>query len=200
MVAALIASGASAVALTDPSSHDPTGRNAAYIAAKYGNMGLAGYLSELALTSHLSCLALEQSEISKDAADVGAESTVNNLSKEEVKSCEDKVTLKQILIAVRNAAQAAARIQAAFRAHSSRKRQLKEAACSRAASDLDEYGFTVNDIPVLSAASKLAFHNSHDRQKAALFIQKNFPGWKGRKDFLTMQQKVVKIQVQMFSM
>ncbi|CAO2828977.1 unnamed protein product [Amaranthus hypochondriacus] len=194
MVAALIASGASAVALTDPSSHDPTGRNAAYIAAKYGNMGLAGYLSELALTSHLSSLTLEQSELSKDTADVEAESTVINISKKNVNSAEDQLTLKQTLAAVRNTAQAAARIQAAFRAHSFRKRQFRGAACSRADSELDDYGFTINDIPGLSAASKLMFHNMHDHHKAALSIQKNYRGWKGRKDFLTLRQKVVKIQ------
>lgn len=191
MVAALIASGASAVALTDPSSHDPTGRNAAYIAAKYGYKGLAGYLSELALTSHLSSLTLEESELTKGSADLEAEQTVNNISKENVNSTEDQVSLKHTLAAVRNSAQAAARIQAAFRAHSFRKRQQKELA------DLDEYGFTMNDLYGISAASKLAFHNYHDHQKAALSIQKSYRGWKGRKDFQTLRQKVVKIQVRM---
>lgn len=189
MVAALIASGASAVALTDPSSHDPTGRNAAYIAAKYGHKGLAGYLSELALTSHLSSLTLEESELSKGSADIEAELTVNNISKENINSTEDQLSLKHTLAAVRNSAQAAARIQAAFRAHSFRKRQEREAV-----TDLDEYGFTMSDIQGISAASKLAFHNLHDHQKAALSIQKSYRGWKGRKDFQTIRQKVVKIQ------
>lgn len=84
MVASLIALGASAGALTDPSSHDPTGRNAAYIAATSGHKGLAGYLSELALTSHLSSLTLEESVLSKGSADVEAELTINNISKENV--------------------------------------------------------------------------------------------------------------------
>lgn len=194
MVAALIALGASAVALTDPSSRDPTGRNAAYIAAVNGHKGLAGYLSELSLTNHLSSLTLEQSELSNGSADVEAELTVNNLSREKVNSTEDQLSLKQTLAAVRNAAQAAARIQAAFRAHSFRKRQFREANSSETVADLDEYGFTINDIQGLSAASKLAFHNLHDHQKAALSIQKNYRGWKNRKDFLTLRQKVVKIQ------
>ncbi|KAL2903702.1 Calmodulin-binding transcription activator 4, partial [Bienertia sinuspersici] len=189
MVAALIASGASAVALTDPSHHDPTGRNAAYIAATNGYKGLAGYLSELALTSHLSSLTLEESELSKGSADVEAELTINNISKENVNSTEDQILLKHSLAAVRNSAQAAARIQAAFRAHSFRKRQQ-----IKALTDIDEYGFTMNDIYGLSAASKLAFHNLHAHQKAALSIQKNYRSWKGRKDFQTLRQKIVKIQ------
>ncbi|KNA07050.1 hypothetical protein SOVF_175580 isoform A [Spinacia oleracea] len=194
MVAALIASGASAVALTDPSSHDPSGRIAAYIAAASGHKGLAGYLSELALTSHLSSLTLAESELSKGSADVEAELTVC-LSKENINTTDqDQLSLKHTLAAVRNAAQAAARIQSAFRAHSFRKRQYREATSSEVAADLDDYGFTINDIQGLSAASKLAFPGSHDHQKAALSIQKNYRGWKDRKDFLTLRQKVVKIQ------
>ncbi|XP_048502403.1 calmodulin-binding transcription activator 4 isoform X2 [Beta vulgaris subsp. vulgaris] len=194
MVASLIALGASAGALTDPSSHDPTGRNAAYIAATSGHKGLAGYLSELALTSHLSSLTLEESVLSKGSADVEAELTINNISKENVNSTEDQLSLKHTLAAVRNAAQAAARIQSAFRAHSFRKRRHRGTTSLMAITDLDEYGFSENDIQGLSAASKLAFHNLHDHQKAALSIQKNYRGWKGRKDFLTLRQKVVKIQ------
>lgn len=190
MVAALVALGASAVALTDPSTHDPTGRNAAYIAAASGHKGLAGYLSELALTSHLSSLNLEESELSKGSADVEAELNINNLSEDNINSTDqDQLSLKHTLAAVRNAAQAAARIQAAFRAHSFKKRQHRPS--SEVAADVDEYGFTINDIQGLS---KLAFHNLHDHQKAALSIQKNYRGWKGRKDFLTLRQKVVKIQ------
>ncbi|XP_074310037.1 calmodulin-binding transcription activator 4 isoform X1 [Silene latifolia] len=190
MVAALIASGASALAVTDPSANDPTGRNAAYIAAANGHKGLAGYLSEVALTSHLSSLTMEETELSKGSADVEAELTVNNISKEGVNSLEDQVSLKHTLAAVRNAAQAAARIQAAFRAHSFRKRQQGEAS----GSSVDEYGFALNDTQGISAASKLAFHNLHYNHKAALSIQKNYRGWKGRKDFVSLRQKVVKIQ------
>ncbi|KAL9226412.1 hypothetical protein vseg_002230 [Gypsophila vaccaria] len=194
MVAALIASGASALAVTDPSSYDPTGRSAAYIAAASGHKGLAGYLSEVALTSHLSSLTMEEPVLSKGTADVEAERTVNNISKERGNSFEDQVSLKHSLDAVRNAAQAAARIQAAFRAHSFRKRQQGEASGSDTYTGVDEYGFTLNDSQEISAASKLAFHNLHYNNKAALSIQKNYRGWKGRKDFVSLRQKVVKIQ------
>ena len=66
MVAALLASGASAGAVTDPNSKDPIGKSPASIAASSGHKGLAGYLSEVALTSHLSSLTIKESELSKN--------------------------------------------------------------------------------------------------------------------------------------
>ncbi|PNT46065.1 hypothetical protein POPTR_003G170600v4 [Populus trichocarpa] len=188
MVAALLASGASAGAVTDPSSKDPIGKTAASIAASSGHKGLAGYLSEVALTSHLSSLKLKESELSKGSAEIEAERAVDSISKESFAANEDQVSLKDTLAAVRNAAQAAARIQSAFRAHSFRKRQEIEASL------LDEYGISAGDIQGLSAMSKLAFRNSQDINSAALSIQKKYRGWKGRKDFLELRQKVVKIQ------
>lgn len=193
MVAALIALGASAGAVTDPTSQDPIGKTPASIAANSGHKGLAGYLSEVALTSHLSSLTIEESELSKGSAEVEAERTVDAISKGSFAVSEDQVSLKDTLAAVRNAAQAAARIQSAFRAHSFRKRQEREAATS--AYSIDEYGVNSSDIQGLSAMSKLAFRNARDYNSAALSIQKKYRGWKGRKDFLAFRQKVVKIQV-----
>ncbi|KAG8365868.1 hypothetical protein BUALT_Bualt17G0016600 [Buddleja alternifolia] len=194
MVAALIAYGASAGAVTDPNSQDPTGKTPASIAATCGHMGLAGYLSEVALTSHLSSLVLEESELSKGSAAVEAERTVNILSSTSSSTSKDEESLKHTLAAVRNATQAAARIQSAFRAHSFRKRQHIEAAVAIAGASEDEYNILSNDIQGLSAASKLAFRNVRDYNSAALSIQKKYRGWKGRKDFLALRQKVVKIQ------
>lgn len=191
MVAALMASGASAGAVTDPSSHDPVGKTPASIAATCGHKGLAGYLSEVALTSHLSSLRLEESELSKGSAEIEAEKTVNRISKQSLDVNEDQLSLKDTLAAVRNSAQAAARIQSAFRAHSFRKRQQREAA----ASAIDEYGINSDHIKGLSALSRMAFRNPRDYNSAALSIQKKYRGWKGRKDFLALRQKVVKIQV-----
>ncbi|GAA0154154.1 DNA-binding transcription factor [Lithospermum erythrorhizon] len=196
MVAELMASGASAGAVTDPSSHDPVGKTPASIAATYGHHGLAGYLSEVALTTHLSSLRLKESELSQDSADVEAERTVSGISRTTNCTSEDQLSLKQGLAAVRSATQAAARIQSAFRAHSFRKRQVKEAfsTSSFTFTDGDEYEVLSNDIQGLSAASKLAFRNSRDYNSAAVSIQKKYRGWKGRKDFLSFRQKVVKIQ------
>lgn len=194
MVAALVASGASAGALTDPTSQDPTGKSPASIAAINGHKGLAGYLSEVALTSHLSSLTLEETELSKNNADVEAEMTVNSISKvnNNLSVSEDHMLLKDTLAAVRNAAQAAARIQSAFRAHSFRRRQHRDASDSVG---VDEYGFALNEVQGILAASKLAFSSKlRDHNNAALSIQKKYRGWKGRKDFLALRQKVVKIQ------
>ncbi|KFK41134.1 hypothetical protein AALP_AA2G090200 [Arabis alpina] len=191
MVAALIASGASAGAVTDPSAQDPVGKTAASIAASNGHKGLAGYLSEVALTNHLSLLTLEETENSKDFAQVEAERALNSISEQSPLGDEDQHSLKDTLAAVRNAAQAAARIQAAFRAHSFRKRQQREAAM---AACLQEYGIYCADIEGISAMSKRAFGNVKNYHSAALSIQKKYRGYKGRKDFLALRQKVVKIQ------
>ncbi|KAK4726961.1 hypothetical protein R3W88_031878 [Solanum pinnatisectum] len=193
MVASLIASGAFAGAVTDPSSQDPFGKTAASIASSCGHKGVAGYLSEVALTSHLTSLTLEESEVSKGTADIEAEKTISNITTTSPVTHEDQLSLKDTLDAVRNAAQAAARIQSAFRAHSFRKRRLREAA-HVATTCRDEYCILSNDVLGLSAASKLAFRNMRDYNSAALSIQKKYRGWKGRKDFLVFRQKVVKIQ------
>ncbi|XP_057496326.1 calmodulin-binding transcription activator 4-like isoform X2 [Actinidia eriantha] len=194
MVAALIASGAAAGAVTDPNPQDPTGKTPAFIAATSGHKGLAGYLSEVALTSHLSSLTLEENEKSKGSADVEAENAVNSISQTSLATDEDEASLKDTLEAVRNAAQAASRIQAAFREHSFRKRQQREAAVAAAAGSEVEYNILANDITGLSAASKLAFGNARDYNTAALAIQKKYRGWKGRKNYIAIRHKVVKIQ------
>ncbi|MCD9640170.1 hypothetical protein HAX54_025314 [Datura stramonium] len=193
MVASLIASGAFAGAVTDPSSQDPFGKTAASIASSCGHKGVAGYLSEVALTSHLTSLTLEESEVSKGTAVIEAEKTISSISTTSPFTHEDQLSLKDTLDAVRNAAQAAARIQSAFRAHSFRKRQLREAAHA-VTTCRDEYCILTNNVLGLSAASKLAFRNMRDYNSAALSIQKKYRGWKGRKDFLAFRQKVVKIQ------
>nr|XP_043631412.1 calmodulin-binding transcription activator 4 [Erigeron canadensis] len=189
MVAELLASGASAGAITDPSHLDPTGQTPASVAANCGHKGLAGYLSEMSLTSHPS-LQLQQTELSRTSADIEAErAAVDSISKLNLITNED-LSLKDTLAAIRNTTQAAARIQSAFRAHSFRRRQQKE---SNAYGSGDEYGILPSDIEGLSAASKFTFRNGNDHN-AALSIQKKYRGWKGRKDFLALRQKVVKIQ------
>nr|KYP75666.1 Calmodulin-binding transcription activator 4 [Cajanus cajan] len=186
MVASLIASGASAGAVTDPSAQDPTGKTAASIAASHGHKGLAGYLSEVDLTSHLSSLTLEESEMSKGCSEREADLTVKRVSEENIVAGEDQVSLRASLDAVRNAAQAAARIQAAFREHSFRKRKDREAAAAATAGCIDD------DISVLML--QFSPRSLRDYNSAALSIQKKYRGWKGRKEFLALRQKVVKIQ------
>ncbi|MQL84424.1 hypothetical protein Taro_016943 [Colocasia esculenta] len=193
MVAALLAAGASAGAVTDPTAQDPVGKNPASIAAAGGHKGLAGYLSEVALTSHLSSLTLEEFEISKVSAELEAEKAVESIAERNIQVhvlvTEDQLSLKDSMAAVRNAARAAARIQSAFRAHSFRKKQQK------AAQIRDEQSMTPQEILELSAASKLLHgHRDQKLHTAALCIQKKYRGWTGRKNFLTLRQHIVKIQ------
>ena len=183
MVASLIASGASAQAVTDPSEQDPTGRTAASVAASSGHEGLAGYLSVADLTSHASSLTLKESEFAKGSAELDAELAVRSVSKENLTASEDQLPFKDTLDAVRDAARAAALIQAAFRAHSFRKRKERESAAI--AASLSEGSF--DNIPELSAISKLTFGNARDYNSAALSIQKKYRGWKGRKEFLALR-------------
>eukprot|EP01018_Ginkgo_biloba_P003802 Gb_04014 [translate_table: standard] len=196
-VAALIAVGASAGAVTDPTPKYPAGRTAADIAAASGHGGIAGYLAEASLTSHLSSLTLGESEISKVSAVVEADRAVESVSdrssiQQTVGTTEDQLSLKDSLAAVRNAALAAARIQSAFRAHSFRRRQQKsEGICN-------EYGMTQADIHGISTVSKIqrALRNHRDQKlhTAATCIQRKFRGWKDRKEFLTLRRHVVRIQ------
>ena len=196
MVAALLAAGASATAVTDPTAQDPVGKTAAFLASQRGHTGLAGYLSEVSLTSYLASLTIEESDVSKGSAENEAERAVESVSQRSAQlhgGTEDELSMKDSLAAVRNAAQAAARIQNAFRAFSFRKRQQKTARLR------DEYGMTQEDIDELAAASRL-YHQAHASSgqfydKAAVSIQKKYKGWKGRKHFLNMRRNAVKIQV-----
>jgi calmodulin-binding transcription activator len=185
MVASLIAAGASAGAVTDPSSQDPNGKTAASIAASNGHKGLAGYLAEVDLTSHLSSLTLEKCEVPKDSSELEAELTVSSVSKKNLEASDDEDSLRNTLGAVRNAAQAAARIQAAFRAHSFRKRMEREAASTTC---LNGYVTGLGGIGGYVRSSR-------DYNSAALSIQKKYRGWKVRKEYLAFRQKVVTIQV-----
>ncbi|VFQ60942.1 unnamed protein product [Cuscuta campestris] len=192
MVAALIAHGASAGAVTDPTKEDLIGQSPAAIAATYGHNGLAGYLSEMALTSHLSSLTLEETELSKgDTQVMEAETAFGCIYETDVARNEDQISMKDTLAAARNATIAAARIQAAFRAHSFRKRQQRQAAAAAG----DEFVALSNCISGFPASStKLTYLTPRDYTSAALTIQKKYRGWKGRKDFLAFRQKVIKIQ------
>ncbi|KAI3956667.1 hypothetical protein MKW92_016657 [Papaver armeniacum] len=192
MVVALIVAGASAGAVTDPTPEDPVGQTPGSIAISRGHKGVAGYLSELALTSHLQSLTLEESDNSKGLSAAVAEIEAESLSNGILDCTDDQRSLKQSLEAVRNAAMAAARIQNAFRAHSFRKRKQKEDLVSVC----HEFGITAADIPALSATSKMAFPKLRDQvlQNAAVIIQKKYRGWSRHRTFLELKRKIILIQ------
>lgn len=102
------------------------------------------------------------------------------------------VSLKDSLTAVGNATQAAARIHQVFRVQSFQKKKLVE------------YGdekFGMSDKRALSLISVKAHRaGSHDEpvHTAAIKIQNKFRGWKGRKEFLLIRQRIVKLQVHSF--
>ncbi|XP_047330061.1 calmodulin-binding transcription activator 4 isoform X2 [Impatiens glandulifera] len=188
MVAALVAKGASAGVVTDPNGQDPDGKTPAKIASSNGHKGLAGYLSEIALTSHLSSLTLEEDDDSEISAKMEAGIRVNDIAQRSLNGVDH-----HSLAAVWNASQAATRIQAAFRAHSFRQRQQRVAAAS-SPGIIDEYDIFSGNIEGLSAASKSAFGKARNHNTAALSIQKNYRGSKVRKNYLAFRQKVVMIQ------
>lgn len=193
MVAALLAAGACPGAVTDPTSQDPLGKTAASISENSGYKGIAAYLSEAALTTHLSSLRIGESEGSLESTDLEAEKAWRSLSETtnqmHPSALEEQLSLEDSLAAVRNAEQAAARIQAAFRAHSFKKKQQELAA------RYDKYYSSQEDIRGLSNALRFQSGGDSRKHREALCIQKKFRGWKGRRAFLSLRQNVVKIQV-----
>ncbi|XP_074562403.1 calmodulin-binding transcription activator 4-like isoform X2 [Curcuma longa] len=195
MVAALLAAGASARAVTNPTEHDPEGKTPASLAAANGYEGLSGYLSEAALTTHLFSLTTEKNERSVESASKEIDYGVESISQRSAildGGTEDQLALKDSLAAARNAVQAAARIQAAFRSYSFRKKQQKAALCQ---------GGGILFPPEMHKVSVVSrLHNTfqsfydHKFDKAVLTIQKNFRRWKNRKEFLLLRKHVVKIQ------
>lgn len=101
---------------------------------------------------------------------------------------EEESYLKDTLAAYRTAADAAARIQAAFREHSFK---LREKAV--------QFSNTEDEARNIIAAMKIqhAFRNYETRKQmsAAVRIQHRFRTWKIRKDFLNLRRHAIRIQV-----
>ncbi|KAI3691476.1 hypothetical protein L2E82_49837 [Cichorium intybus] len=178
-VAFLISEGALAGALTDPSPTYPSGRTPADLASANGDKGIAGYCAEAALSTHLELLKLKDNK----------DRTVQTVSERTPTppgygDMPHGLSLKDSLAAVCNATQAAARIHQVFRVQSFQKKQMKGGE------------FEMSDERALSMALKTSRMGQHDEpvHAAAVRIQNKFRSWKGRKDFLMMRQRIVKIQ------
>ncbi|XP_059642686.1 calmodulin-binding transcription activator 3-like isoform X2 [Cornus florida] len=191
-VVLLISSGAAPGLVTDPTPEYPSGRTPADLASSKGHKGIAGFLAESALSFQLSSLELKDTE-ERDAGDILGTKVVRTVSERTATPISDGdlpygLSLKDSLAAVCNATQAAARIHQVFRVQSFQKKQLKE------------YGdkkFGMSDERALSfVAVKTSRLGQHDGpvQAAAIRIQNKFRSWKGRKEFLTIRQQIVKIQ------
>jgi hypothetical protein len=184
MVVALLAAGAAAGALSHPTSEDPAAKTPASIALAYGFKGLSAFLSEAQLTTHLD--SIESKENGKpDSREGGICRAVDRISDKSSHvhgGTDDQLALKDSLGAVRNAVQAAGRIQAAFRIFSFKKKK--------------EMALQNRNSCFLSISETEAVSLSHGMlEKAALSIQKNFRCWKKRKEFLRIRNNVVRIQV-----
>ncbi|KAH6766999.1 hypothetical protein C2S52_017982 [Perilla frutescens var. hirtella] len=181
-VAVLVSLGASPGALTDPSAEYPMGRTPADLASSRGHKGISGFLAETSLTSHLSTLRVNDggnTEVS------GVEPIRLAVPRTEA-DVPDTLSLKDSIAAVCNATQAAARIHEIFRVQSFQRKQLME----RGSDEL----LNPDTISLVAAKSSRLGHSDGMTNAAALHIQKKYRGWKKRKEFLLIRQKIVKIQ------
>uniref|UniRef100_A0A0E0LNI8 CG-1 domain-containing protein n=1 Tax=Oryza punctata TaxID=4537 RepID=A0A0E0LNI8_ORYPU len=189
-VGALIANGAESGLLTDPTPQFPAGRTAADLASENGHKGIAGFLAESALTSHLSALTLKESKdgnVKEICGLGGTEDFAESSSAQLAYRDSQAESLKDSLSAVRKSTQAAARIFQAFRVESFHRKKVVEYGD-------DDCG--LSDERTLSLVSiKSAKPGQNDgAHSAAVRIQNKFRGWKGRKEFMIIRQKIVKIQ------
>ncbi|XP_024019984.1 calmodulin-binding transcription activator 5 [Morus notabilis] len=180
MVGALLTAGAKPNLVTDPTSANPAGYTAGDIAYMRGYEGLAAYLSEKGLVEQFNDMSIAGN------ASGTIETSTNDIANNENLS-EEQLYLKDTLAAYRTAADAAARIQLAFREHSLKLRTKAV-----------EFSSPEEEARSIIAAMKIqhAFRNFDTRKKivAAARIQYRFRTWKIRKDFLHTRRQVIKIQ------
>jgi len=141
------------------------------------------------LTSHLSALTIRESNDSTvEVCGLPIAEDLTGIDSAQL-SGEDPhaESLEGSLSAVRKSTQAAARIFQAFRVESFHRKKVVE------------YGdgdCGLSDERTLSLVSLRNPKPGHgDLHSAAVRIQNKFRGWKGRKEFMIIRQKIVKIQV-----
>ncbi|KAM0013407.1 putative transcription factor CG1-CAMTA family [Helianthus debilis subsp. tardiflorus] len=185
-VASLLSAGANPNLVTDPTPDNPGGSTPADLASKSGYEGLAAFLAEKALIAHFEAMTLAgnvsgslQSTIPTDD-DCVTSGPGTNITEEE--QC-----LKDTLAAYRRAADAAARIQAAFREQSLK---LKSKAVELANTE-DEARCIIAAMRIQHAYRR---HETKKQMKAATRIQYRFRSWQIRKDFLNKRRQAIKIQ------
>ncbi|EPS62952.1 calmodulin-binding protein, partial [Genlisea aurea] len=186
-VVALVSFGANPGALTDPCNAFPLSRTPADLASSRGHKGISGFLAESDLTTHLSALRVQDDDGAADASAVQTHSErVAAPTVEE--DILDKLSLKDSVAAICNAAQAAARIHQIFRIQSFQRKKFIEHSS-------DELQTLDDQVISLAAGKASRLGHSHGMANAAATqIQKNYRSWKKRKEFLLIRQKIVKIQ------
>lgn len=189
-VAALLSCGASPGVLSDPSPEFPLGRTPADLASVNGHKGISGFLAESSLTSYLKELTV--TEPKEDAASEVGRKAFHTLSERSATpssdgDAHDVLSLQDSLTAVCNATQAADRIHQMFRIQSFQRKQLEFGG--------DESELDGRALSLAAARNRRAMASDGLAHSAAVQIQKKFRGWKKRKEFLIIRQRIVKIQV-----
>lgn len=180
MIATLQSAGAKSYLVTDPTSENPGGATAADLASKSGYEGLAAFLAEKSLVEHFRDMKVAGNATGSLQDSTNDAVTPGNFT-------EDELNLKDTLAAYRAAADAATRIQTAFR---ERSFKLRKKAVESSNPEIDARN--------MIAAMKIqhAFRNFERRKEmaAAARIQCRFRTWKIRKDFLNLRRQTIKIQ------
>ncbi|KAK9161719.1 hypothetical protein Syun_008060 [Stephania yunnanensis] len=155
-----IVEGADPSLVSDPTSEFPGGCTAADLASKYGFEGLAAYLAEKGLTEHFKRMSLSGNVSGSLQASAVDLANHGHLS-------EEDQLLKDSLVAYRNAADAAARIQNAFRVNSLRKR-------TKAAEALNPEAEARSIVAALKIQHAFRNYEARKRMAAAARIQYRF--------------------------
>ncbi|GMJ12270.1 CALMODULIN-BINDING TRANSCRIPTION ACTIVATOR 6 [Hibiscus trionum] len=180
MAAVLLSAGAKPNLVTDPTTRNPNGFTAADLASLKGYEGLAAYLSEEALVAHFNDMAVAGNASGSLQTSRTESTNVENLN-------EDELYLKESLAAYRTAADAAARIQTAFREHSFKIRTK----AVEASNPEDE---ARNIVAAMKIQHAFLNYETKKKMAAVAHIQYRFRTWKMRKDFLNMRRQAIKIQ------
>ncbi|XP_021607349.1 calmodulin-binding transcription activator 3 isoform X2 [Manihot esculenta] len=186
----LVRLGVDPTLVDDPTSAFPGGQTAADLASSQGHKGIAGFLAEAFLTSHLSSLNIKENITDTIDATIAAEKPTEAAAQVAFPldgGADDGFSLKGTLAAVRKSTLAAALIQAAYRSSSFRYRQFPKS------NDDSEVSL---DLAALGPLNKYQRRSDFEDylHSAAARIQQKYRGWKGRKEFLKIRNRIVKIQ------
>ncbi|GKV31380.1 hypothetical protein SLEP1_g40074 [Rubroshorea leprosula] len=180
MVAVLLSAGAKPNYVTDPTSKNPGGLTAADLASRKGYDGLAAYLSEQALVKQFEEMAIAgnvSGTLQTSSVDVRSSGNIT----------EEGLYLKDTLAAYCTAADAAARIQLAFREHSLKIR-------TKAVQSSNPEDEARNIVAAMKIQHAFRNHATRKKMVAAARIQYRFRSWKMRREFLNVRRHVIKIQ------
>ncbi|XP_038882532.1 calmodulin-binding transcription activator 3-like isoform X3 [Benincasa hispida] len=188
-VTTLVRLGTSPGAVDDPTSGFPQGKTAADLASSRGYKGIAGYLAEADLTERLCTLTDGENFKDNVKENVDNDETIQTADVVPSQLADDELlSLKGSLAAVRKSVHAVALIHTAFRARSFRHKQLMESDKGM----IHEDSADLVALGILNKAEKI--HYEDYLHVAAVRIQQNYRGWKGRREFLKIRNRIVKIQ------